>query len=219
MRKPQLSLFVLLTLAFTAQVYGQDERPLRWHVDAGYSWTSGRTSDFLDDGWMLGAGVTWTPRSDSPLSLLAELHYSNYDATDNLIRLANQQSDSVRIDDGDTDIWGLNVNGVYRIPFGARARGYVTAGIGEYYRNVQMTQTVLIAGTYCDPWWGFCYQAVFPGQAIVQEQSTTRFAWNAGIGVEFPLSGGSSWFIDLRYQRIETSEPTEFIPLKVGFRF
>jgi hypothetical protein len=33
------------------------------------------------------------------------------------------------------------------------------------------------------------------------------------------LSGTGSSFIDLRYRRIETSEPTELIPLKVGFRF
>lgn len=211
-------LMSLLGLAFAGPAFAQD-RPVSWHFDIGYSWTSGTTSDFLDDGWKLGGGLTWKPRADGPFSLLAELSFSSYDATDNLIRLANLQSDSVRIDDGDADIWGLNVNGVYRIPFSPKARGYLTAGVGEYYRKVQMTQTVLIGGTYCDPWWGFCYPAVVPGQAIAEEQTTTRFAWNAGIGVEFPLSAGGSWFIDARYHRIETSEPTEFIPLSIGFRF
>lgn len=217
MRRYSWHLFALLSLAVAARAHSQD-RPISWHFDAGYSFTSGTTSDYLDDGWILGAGLTWKPRPDTPFSLQADLHYSTYGATSNLIRLANQQTDTARIDDGDTDIWGLNVNGVYRVPFGPRARGYVSAGIGEYYRKVQMTQTVLVAGVYCDPWWGFCYNAVFPGQAIVQEESTTKFAWNAGVGVEFPTSGGS-WFIDARYHRIETSKPTEFIPISVGFRF
>lgn len=57
------------------------------------------------------------------------------------------------------------------------------------------------------------------GQAVVDETSTTRFAWNVGVGVEFPLQDGSAWFIDARYHRIETSEPTEFIPIQVGYRF
>jgi opacity protein-like surface antigen len=148
-------------------------------------------------GWIVGGGLTWKPRAEGPFALMADLHYSYYDATNRAVRLANEQSDTVRIDDGDTDIWGLNVDGVYKVPFGARARGYVTAGVGEYYRKLQMTQTVLVAGFFCDPWWGFCYQGVFPGEAIVQEQSTTRFAWNAGFGVEFPLSTGA-WFIDAR---------------------
>jgi opacity protein-like surface antigen len=213
-------LLSLCALVFVGRAYGQDEhRPIAWHFDIGYSWTSGTTADYLDDGWTIGGGLTWTPRSDSPFSLLAELHYSGYDATSELVRLANLQSDTVRIDDGDAEVWGLNVNGVYRLQFSERARGYLTAGVGEYYRNVQMTQTVLLAGTYCDPWWGFCYPGVFPGQVIAEEQSTTRFAWNAGVGVEFPMSAGGSWYIDARYHRIETSEPTEFIPLTVGFRF
>jgi hypothetical protein len=35
-------------------------------------------------------------------------------------------------------------------------------------------------------------------------------------GVEFPSTSGSSRFIEARYRRIETSEPTEFIPLQAG---
>jgi len=209
---------ILVSLAFATQVHSQEDRTLAWHLNAGYSATTGRTSDFLDGGWIIGGGLTWKPWQDRPFGLLAEINYSRYDATNQLIQLANLQQDTVRIDDGDTEIWSFNVNGVYKIPFNTWSRGYVTAGIGEYYRNVEMTQTVLLGGFYCDPWWGFCYPGVFPGDAIVSSQSTTRFAWNAGIGVEFPLAYGS-WFIDARYHRIETSEPTEFIPIQVGFRF
>jgi opacity protein-like surface antigen len=209
----------VLTLTCAAQAFAQnDDRPLRWHFGAGYSMTTGTTEDYLDDGWIVSGGVTWQPRTEAPFALMAEVSYSDFDATDNLIRLANIQQDTVRIDDGDAEVWGFNLNGVYRMPLGNRARGYVTAGIGEHHRKVEFTQTVLVSGIFCDPWWGFCYPGLAAGQQLVEETSTWRFAWNAGLGVEFPVANGS-WFIDASYQRIETREPTEFIPIRIGFRF
>jgi hypothetical protein len=181
--------------------------------------TTGTTGHYLDSGWIVGGGLDWKPDPTGPFSLLAELHYSRYGATEELLRLGNQQQNTVRIDDGDGEIWGLNVNGVYRFPLGAHARGYITAGIGEYYRSVELTQTVLLAGYYCDPWWGICYQGIFPGDALVQDEATTRFAWNAGLGVEFPLDTGTVLFVDLRYHQVQTGEATEFIPLQFGIRF
>ena len=53
----------------------------------------------------------------------------------------------------------------------------------------------------------------------VASQDTTRFAWNAGVGVDFALPAGQSWFVEARYERIETQEPTEFIPIRFGLRF
>jgi len=221
MRIPAHRLLAIVLLVFAAQAFSQstrDERPLRWHFDVGYSFTTGTTSDYLDDGWTIGGGLSWQPRQNVPITLLAEVNFSSFDATDNLIRLANLQENSVRIDEGDADLWSFNVNGVYKVPFSERVRGYFTAGIGEYHRKVEFSQTVLVSGFFCDPWWGFCYPGAFPGQAIVNETSTWRFAWNAGFGVEFPLDYGA-WFIDARYHRMETSEPTEFVPIQVGFRF
>lgn len=208
----------LLLLALPAQAQSP-ERPLRWQVNGGYSITQGETRDYLRNGWIMGFGLNWTPRPESPFSLLAELHYSGYDATRELVRIANLSSGSVRIDDGDGDIWGIDVNAVYRVPLGAQARGYVTGGIGEYRRQVRLTQTVLLPGYYCDWWWGYCYGGYVPGDLVVAKQSTTRFAWNAGIGVEFPLRSGNTFFIDARYHQLQTGRSTEIIPIQVGLRF
>jgi opacity protein-like surface antigen len=187
-------------------------------MDGGVSFTSGTTGDYLESGWIVGSGLKWTPRPDRRLAMVAELHYSHYNVTNDAIRLANLQGDSVRIDDGYGEVWGLNVNGIYQVPFSSRANGYLTAGIGEYYRKIRMTQTVLAAGVYCDNWWGFCYPGVAPGEEVIAAESTTRFAWNVGFGIEFPVAYAGSWFIDVRYQRIETPKPTEFIPIQIGFR-
>jgi opacity protein-like surface antigen len=211
-------LWTFLFMACTGSVLAE-ERALTWQLDGGYSMSSGTTGDYLENGWIVGGGLSWKPDPGGPFAVLAELHYSRYGATNNLVRLANQQSDTVRIDNGDADIWGLNLNGVYKIPLNERLRGYVTFGIGEYNRTVRLTQTALVAGYFCDPWWGICYESVFPGQVIAQDESTTRFAWNAGAGIEFPLQDGAAFFVEARYHRMSTGDATEFIPLQFGFRF
>ena len=221
MRVLDWRLFAAASLAWATQAFSQaspsEEPTLEWHFNIGASVPAGETSTYLDTGPVIGGGLRWN--TGGPWALLAELQYSSYHATSEGIRLANAQSNSVRIDNGWGDIWGLNANGVYKIPISQRARAYVTAGVGLGHRSVNLSQTVLLAGTYCDPWWGYCYPGVIPGQAIVAEQTTTRFAWNVGFGFEFPQTYGGAWFIDARFQRIETQKPTEYIPVQVGFRF
>jgi opacity protein-like surface antigen len=210
-----------MLLAASTQALAQSDfqqRPLQWHVDAGYSVTNGRTGEFLENGWTAGVGLTWWPRAGIPFGLRADLHYSDYNATDNFINLGSALTQT-RVDDGHGEIVGLDVDGVYEVPLGSIARGYVLAGIGEAYRRIELTQTVVIGGLVCDPWWGFCAPGFFPGDVLIARGSTTRFGWNAGLGVDFPLANGSSWFIEARYNRIETTRPTQFIPIRIGLRF
>ena len=70
---------------------------------------------------------------------------------------------------------------------------------------------------YCDPFSGFCYGGY--GNAVVAANAVTKFGWNAGIGVEFLLPYGNSWFIEARYHRISTSTPIEYVPIEIGYRF
>jgi opacity protein-like surface antigen len=204
-----------------AQVYDQvydQQRPLQWHVDGGYAVTNGRTADFLDNGWTIGTGVQWRPVAGSPFSLRGDLHYSRFEATDQLLTLG-EIVNQTRIDNGHGDILGLDVDGVLDIPLGRGVRAYVLAGVGVDYRRIDLTQTVVFGGYVCDGWWGFCGRGYFPGDVLVDRQDTTRFAWNAGLGVEFPLYGGQSWFIEARFNRMQTPQPTDFIPIRVGLRF
>jgi opacity protein-like surface antigen len=212
------------TQAF-AQGYGYSQsyeypsqRPIQWHIDGGYAITSGHTADYLDNGWTVGGGFTVRPVPGSPFSLRADLNYSQFSATNHLITLSEQQNQT-QIDNGTGRIVNLDVDGVFEIPLGARARGYVLAGIGGAWRQIDLTQTVAFGGYFCDAWYGYCNVGFVPGDVLVQREETTRFAWNAGLGVEFPLYNGQSWFIEARYNRMETPDPTEFIPIRVGMRF
>ena len=48
---------------------------------------------------------------------------------------------------------------------------------------------------------------------------TTRVSWNAGVGLDVELSGGSELFLEARYQRVESGEPIEYVPVVIGFRW
>jgi opacity protein-like surface antigen len=207
----------VIPLVTFAQQQGA-ERPLQWHVNAGFSKTHGQTSDYLRDGFVFGFGASWRPGNAGPFALTADLGYSHYEATRALLDQGSAATQT-QIDDGNGQIVGLDIGGVYEIPLGQRARGYVTAGVGEYYRRIELTQTVLFSGTLCDFWWGVCFPGVVANDLVVSKESTTRFGWNGGLGVDFPLSNGQSWFIDARFHRIETTRPTQFIPIQIGYRF
>lgn len=197
-------------------------KSLSWNIDGGYSLTNGDTARFLDDGWIFGLGLNWDPEPydpTSPFVLNAQLNYSNYGATRDSVALARLSAPDVRIDDGSASVFGIMFNGVLRTPLRRGMRAYVEAGFGWDYRRVSFTQTVLVGGTYCDPWWGYCYSGVAPGQAIAADQATTRFAWNAGGGVEFALGNAKILFLQARYEEMDTRDNTTFIPIEIGLRF
>ncbi|MBS0364736.1 MAG: outer membrane beta-barrel protein [Proteobacteria bacterium] len=223
-----LPLGMLACAPVMAQGYGQygqhysgrgyDYRPVQWFVDVGPSIPVGRTADFLNTGITLGTGVTFTPQPGSPFKLRAEVDYSRYNATRNLISLG-EAVNQVQIDDGTGQVISGQINGVLEAPVGPAVRLYATAGVGVAYRRIELTQRVVYGGWYCDPWVGWCQPDYAPGDLLVASYDTTRFAWNAGAGIDFALPGGQSWFIEARYERIETQEPTTFVPIRIGMRF
>lgn len=209
-------LLVVSGIPAIAQVY--DEAPLRWHLDAGYAATVGRTADFLNDGFTIGGGIVWHPVSDAPFAVRSDFHYSHFDATGQLLTLGSIQNQT-RVDSGEGEVLSLDVDGVYEVRFGGGIKAYVLAGVGIDYRRIDLTQTVAVPGLICDPWWGFCGPAVLPGQLLVNREDTSRFAWNVGVGAEFPMYGLDSWFVEVGYNRMATPSGTEFVPIRIGLRF
>ena len=203
--------------AYYEQTY-RPWQPLHWHFEAGYSPTLGQTSQYLEGGWTLGGGLTWQPRPDVPLALRADLDYSEFNATRNLIAI-NEQADQIAIDSGDGQVFGFNLDGEYRVRLGPTTRAFALAGVGVNHLRIALTQTVAVGTYFCDPWFGFCGFGVVPGDVVVASDDTTRFSWNAGAGLDFTLRNGQSLFIEARYMRLQTPQPTEFVPITVGLRF
>ena len=214
--KPYLRLLAPLALlgggapAF-AQVYQYPAaRPLQWFIDGGGSITAGTTADFLDSGWSIGTGFTLRPVPGQPFMLRADVNYSRFGATNQLISLG-QAVNQTPVDNGYGQAVTAFLNGVLEAPVSPWMRFYVTGGAGLGYRRIELTQN----GFVCSPF--FCGPG-YGGNAVAASDDT-RFAWNAGLGVDFALPRGQSWFVEARYERIETQEPTEFIPIRFGLRF
>ena len=202
---------------YTEHYYAPQEH-VHWHIDTGYVATSGQTGDFLQGGWTIGGGFSWQPDFSSPLALRADINYSRFNATRQLISI-NQAADQTEIDNGYGEIVDLAVDGEYRVPLSPYITGFAVAGVGVAHRRIALTQTVAVGGYVCDSWFGFCDYGLVPGDVVVASDDTTRFAWNAGLGLDFALGGNQTFFVEARFTRMQTPQPTDFVPIRVGLRF
>jgi len=194
------------------------EPPITWLMNAGYAAPVGTTADYLQGGWTLGGGFAVKLQPSSPFSVQFDLSYADFQATTKLISLGQAQT-QFRIDDGRGEVWSLTAAGKYTAPFSNGVHGYGLLGIGAYHRYIELTQTALGGGYVCDPWWGYCYPALVEGDVVIANKSQTKFGWNFGLGVEFPLRYGGAWFLEARYHWIDGDKQTEFVPIQIGYRF
>jgi hypothetical protein len=192
--------------------------PLQVLIEGGAAVTVGNTSNFLDSGFTIGGGVLWHPEP-GPLALRTMFDYTRLGASSQLINDA-AAFNQANIDGGSAQIYSLRLNGLYEWPlepYGVAAHGYVTLGLGVAHEEVDFTQTILQVGSVCS-WW-VCGTAVTPQEALVAHNSTTRFTWNVGAGVNFPLGGWESFFVEAAFERVNTPQATTFVPLRLGVRF
>ena len=194
------------------------DEPMLIQFNGGYVKTVGETSNYLQGHWTLGTGLTFQPDWMDNLAFQVDLAYADFGVKHDLITLG-QQNSQYRIDDGSGSVWSLTTAAKYTVPFSDGVHGYGLLGIGAYQRHVELTQTVLYGGYYCDPWWGYCYPGLATGDAVVASTTTTKFGWNVGLGIEFPFEERGAWFIEARYHSIDTSHATEFMPIQIGIRF
>jgi opacity protein-like surface antigen len=194
---------------------------VRWHIDGGWSDPAGRSSDYLQGGYSVGAGLSVAPVSGSPFDFRFDVNYDRNDATQALIGLNQNASDSV--DRGREEIWSGTLDLELHLPLGSGASAYFFGGGGEYNMSLSFREPLYALGGYpgsyyCGPF-GFCGGF---GGVKTSSDTLTKFGWNAGAGLEVPLSSGVKWFIEGRYNRIQQSNlagPLAFIPVTVGLRF
>ena len=95
----------------------------------------------------------------------------------------------------------------------------LSGGTGLYEVRGQLTEPGLFVGPICDPWFWWCVPGVVPGDIITDEDSTTKLGFNAAVGISIERPSGSQVYVEVQYHRIETKEPTELLPVVVGYRW
>jgi len=214
-------LFALGVLVVTAapcahaQYYGSaHDNPVQWYVDGGLNVPAGSTADLLNTGWNFGFGVIFR-QPGAPFGLRLDVNWSTNNASAHALYEASGAA-RTNITGGWADIWSVSAGGEYRYQFNPQTYGYLTAGIGAYYTSVQLTEVG--TGYICNPWWYYCY--IGTGDVVVASNTSTRFGWDAGLGVGYQLPSGVTLFAEAKYTWIDTSNQTvTYIPVLFGVRF
>ncbi|MGH8209113.1 MAG: hypothetical protein ACREU6_05855 [Steroidobacteraceae bacterium] len=196
----------------------------RVDVTAGYSDTLGNTANYLQGGYAFGVGLTLSPSWMHPFDLRFDVNYSGYNATIALIN-NGQQATNQPIDSGTGTILSGNASLLYHIPIAYGVRAYGVAGVGAYYTRIELDQALPVYGGY-GYGYGYGYGSGYGygygfgyGEAEVAAHGVTNFGWNAGVGIEFALPQRRSWFIEARYEHVNSAASISVLPIEVGFRF
>jgi len=194
-------------------------RPFHFQIEGGPSIPQNAGATNLDNGWNGGAGLTWYPTSAWPyLGFRVDGSYSRFNLKQPLL---NQQAAKLgtNVDDGNMARWGGDVDAELDLPLGSRARLYLLGGIGWYKSQFTFRQNQSTAATICS-WWG-CAPGFVNSEAVIARQTGVwQNSQNGGVGVEFALAQGATFFVDARYVRIgPSSAKYDVIPIRFGLRF
>lgn len=193
-------------------------RPFHVQMEGGPTIVEGLLRPDLDDGMNIGLGITWQPSSHLPLALRADGMYQHFHIEPPLLAQA-AASLGTPVDWGRTEMWGGDLDAELDTMLSPHVRLYFLAGGGWYDRRDSYFQRALVNGIFCG--FFFCFRGPFVASLKVAEASTgLEFEENAGAGLEFALSQGTSFFVDARYMRFdEGGQRQEFIPVRMGLRF
>jgi opacity protein-like surface antigen len=220
MARRQVLILAIVAVAAVGVAQAQPAaEPLRWHVYTGWSGLSGDASDYLEDGWMLGFGAIWSPRpGKTNLGLRFDMDYNWWDVKTGALPPPDQPGEGqLTVDDGDANAWTLRT--ALHVEGGDRTRFYGDVGIGGYSLYANVTNSVLVPGYICDPWyWWICYPALVEGEAIVADEQTTKFGYYATLGAAWEMGGGEG-FVEASYHWVQTKETVEYIPIVLGYRW
>jgi opacity protein-like surface antigen len=212
---------------YLQQVPPPKEPLVHGFFEGGYSETVGKTSDYLQGGYAVGAGFSVAPAAGSPVDFRFDVNYARNGATNALLALSQTTNSS--INEGNARIWSATLDLEFRIPLGGGVQAYFLGGGGAYNTRIAFRKPVFVnggyyggafGGYYCDPFYGFCYGGY--GEENVASHTVTKFGWNAGMGLNFPLENGASWFLEGRYNRIQVNNasiPIAYVPIMIGLRF
>lgn len=193
-------------------------------INGGYAFTTGTTSDFVDDDWTIGGGAMYWP-SSWPIGVGLDINYWSMDLSSGAVQAINDlieqdPNNDGRVTGGDFENWQFALNGTWSLGEDQAKGPYVVGGISWNSVTARTFDNGLVYyPPFCDPWLWWCVPGgIGPGTFVNGETSADEVGWNLGLGYAFGNTGQG--FLELRYQRIEfEGEAFEYVPLTIGFRW
>jgi opacity protein-like surface antigen len=199
--KHMLRAFRLAAAALTVVVpvisQAQDAEPKRitFGVSAGLSMPLGRMGDAFDSGFNLTGHVGLQPAMFTNLSFRGDVSFDRFNA---------KKSIGALVQEGTFTAIGVSANAVYGFPQSdpsAMLRPYVLGGIGFYNGKNNYSQQLGSAAE------------------IEVESSDSNLGVQAGAGIDFKLSGFTT-FAELKFVNVfSEGSSTRWVPISFGFRF
>ena len=187
-----------LTLAAVAPLHAQSLDAVRttsFGISGGAAFPTGDGTDGLNTGYLIAGSLGFRP-VNSKIGFRLEAMYARFGADG----FSFDDGTDAFAADGNVSIFGGIANAVLTIPTESGVHPYVIGGVGIY--NVKAS--VDVSGS---------------GGSFSGSDSQTKVGLNGGAGLEFPLSGFSS-FVEVRYHSIFTDGTnSNFVPLTFGLRF
>lgn len=208
------ALVILFGLSAASAQPDKDWKTLFGHFAGGYSMVEGDAGDLLKSGWNLNGGVT-LKQPAWPVALQFELGYNQFDIKKEALIVDDEEIAS----GGDVSIGSLTSGLMWSAPSKGKVGFFLAAGVGGYRVEGRLTEPGVYGGWVCDPWLWWCYPGIGVGDVIVASESTTKFGYNAGVGVTFELPSSSQLYIEAKYHWINTKETTQYLPIVIGYRW
>jgi hypothetical protein len=208
--------FLLAGLAAAAPLARaqDDDEVQHWNLNAGggFSFPTGEAGKHFDWGWHGAAGAGWNPTAR--LGILAEYQYNRFTLSDATLT-------AFHVPSGDSNIWHITGNGMFRFNPGKRIDGYVIGGYGFYRRRVNFPEPTTSAGLVCDAWLQICPPGVVPVNYTLGPSITQSGGVNVGGGGTYRVGEGPlKIYGEVRAHWMFSSPgSTTFIPITFGVRW
>ncbi len=231
MRRVAAFLFVAALVA--AVPAGAQDKLVDVNIGGGYTSALSEVANHLGDGYHFNIGIAFNV---SPV-IAIQAEYSFNALGQKQVNLPVSATPLATTVDSpfyaDMNMQYGDFNLLFKPQVESRAKPYIVAGIGVYYRPVKVTTpSVGYVPGYCDPFWYYCSPGGYvPVDLIVGSRSSTDFGMDFGGGVNFQVREGASIYIEARYHYMwgpEVTNPStnvkqkangQFLPITFGVRF
>ena len=228
----RLIAFLFVAALMVAAPASAQDQAVNVNLGGGYTFALSEVREHLGDGYNINFGLWFnvTPT----IAIQVEYSYNGLgkkqiNIPPDLVPPGATQSDVF----ADMNMQYGNFNLVFKPPTESKAKPYIIAGAGVYYRPVKVTTPVIgYVPPYCDPWWYYCWPGGFVEvDQILASESTTGFGIDFGGGITFQASDAVGIYIEARYHYIWGPELKDnsgksygkangqFLPITFGLRF
>lgn len=187
-----------------------------FNVGAGPGFPLSKTSDFATTSYNIVAGGG--RNLNRHLKLTAEFMFQG-------LPLKQSVANELGVSQVKGRLYSVTANLLWGAPFTNKIGAYVIGGGGWYRRSLEAQNTVLQAGSVCEPgwiWWDIeCTNGIFPTQVTVGSRSSDAGGFNIGGGLTFRVGTTSAnIYAEVRYHKAFTANiDTTVLPVTFGLRW